>query len=482
MRKKLCVLFAISIILFMTACANNDSVEQNGNGGSDGDAVTLELWNRYPELREPFNILISEFEKEHPNIKINKQDLPLDSHEAQLQTAVSSGDLPDMFTTAVELVTLVENDSVKNLDEVFTEEVRDEFYEGTWWENGTTLNDSVYVFPFKSPQSGLMSMMYYNIDVLEQLGISEDEIPTSWAEFKDIGKRILDESGGSIAPLAWSNEGWATDRFASMMATTITPENFGFFNYKEGEPAYTSDGLIESAEFLKELFDEGIMAQNSVEVGTMDAEAHFAVGANAFWISGAWTGNQLVNDHNFDNWGVTSIPTSDGEPYYLPAASETDGLHVNNDTEHWEEVKIFLEYALENLHEVLYVNTGLGVPAKMGVEGEHAFEQQQDIAELEIEHVIPSPKPGQVNFDTIQFDRDFNSALDIGGVGDAIIGYLSGNVANIEAELEKMDEEAKELFTKMLEEDENVSREDFIFQNWVPFEPYIEADYEELGE
>lgn len=479
MKKRFSLLFVISIILLIAACANNDNVEQSDSSNSDGEVVTLELWNRYPELREPFNVLISEFEEEHPNIKIEKQDLPLDSHEAQLQTAISSGDLPDMFTTATDLATLVENESLKNLDEVFTEDVRDEFYEGTWWENGTTLNNSVYVFPFKSPQSGLMSMMYYNIDVLEQLGISEEEVPTTWEEFKDIGVRILDESDGSIAPFAWNNEGWTTDRLASMMATSITPENFGFFNYKEGEPAYTSEGLIESAEFLKELFDDGIMDQNSVEVGTMDAEAHFAAGANAFWISGAWTGNQLINDHNFSNWGVTSIPTKNEELYYLPAASEADGLHVNNDTEHWEEVKVFLEYALENLHEVLYVNTGLGVPAKMGVEGEHSFEQQQDIAELEMEHVIPSPKPGQVNFDAIQFDRDFNSALDIGGVGDAIVGYLSGNVTDIEAELGEMDEQAKELFSNMLEENSDVSREDFIFSNWVPFEPFTEADYEQ---
>lgn len=479
MRKRLYLLFAISMIVFMAACANSDNGSQNGDGGSDGDTVTLELWNRYPELRGPFDTLISNFEEEHPNIKINKQDLPLDSHQAQLQTAISSGDLPDIFTTATDLSILVENGSAKNLDEVFTEDVRDQFYEGTWFENGTTLNDSVYVFPFKSPQSGLMMMMYYNIDVLDQLGISEDEVPTSWEEFKDIGERILDESGGSIAPLAWNNEAWSNNRLAGMMATTITPEHFDFFDYKEGEPAYTSEGLLESAEFLKELFDDGIMAPNSVEVATTDAEAHFAVGANAFWISGAWTGNQLVNDHNFDNWGVTSIPTKNGEPYYFPAARDADGLQVNNDTEHWEEVKVFLEYALDNLHEVLYVNTGIGIPAKKGVEGEHAFDQQQDIANIEIEHVMPSPKPGQVNFDTIQFERDFNSALDIGGVGDAIIAYLSGNVTDIEAELEGMDKQAKELFTKMLEENSDVSREDFIFSNWVPFEPYTEADYEE---
>src|SRR5699024_10040691 len=185
----------------------------------------------------------------------------------------------------------------------------------------------------------------------------------------------------------------ATERLASMMATAITPVNFDFFTYKEDKPDYTIDGLIESTESLKELFDEGIMAQNSVEVGTTDADAHFAVGANAFWISGSWTGNQLINDHNFSNWGVTSIPTKDGKPYYFPGASETDGLQVNNDTEHWEVVKVFLEYELENLHEILYVNTGLGVPANMGFEGDYAFEQQADIAEQELTNVMQALTP-----------------------------------------------------------------------------------------
>jgi len=42
-----------------------------------------------------------------------------------------------------------------------------------------------------------------------------------------------------------------------------------------------------------------------------------------------------------------------------------------------------------------------------------------------------------------------------------------------------MDEQAKELFSNMLEENSDVSREDFIFSNWVPFEPFTEADYEQ---
>src|SRR5699024_9629189 len=251
------LLFVILIVMLTTACANSE--DENAQDNNDEDSVTLELWNRYPELRKPFDKLISNFEDDHPNIKINKQDLPLDSHQAQLQTAVSSGELPDMFTTALDLVDLVDNDLVKDLDEVFTDDVRDEFFEGTWWENGTTLDGSAYVFPFVAPQTGAF-VLYYNKAVLEELGINEDEIPETWDEFEEIGERILDESNGGIYPLAWNNEGWSNEGLINMMATAISPEAPEYFNYLEGEPTYYTEGKVESAKYLKERYDSGIVS------------------------------------------------------------------------------------------------------------------------------------------------------------------------------------------------------------------------------
>src|SRR5690625_3217417 len=264
-----------------------------------------------------------------------------------------------------------------------------------------------------------------------------------------------------------------------MMATAISPEAPEYFNYLEGEPTYYTEGKVESAQYLKELYDSGIVSNDATELSTMDAEAHFDAGANAFWISGPWTGNQLINDHEFTDWGVAPLPTKDGKPYYQIAARQADGLQVSKDTEHWEEVQTFLEYALDNLHEIFYVETGLGIPAKEDVEGEVAFEQQNDLMDIQLDYAIPIPKPEQVNLETIQFNKDFTSALENTSIGDAVVGYLSGAVDNIEEELKKLDQEAKDEFSKLLEENSQVSREDFIFPNWEPFTPFTEEDYEE---
>ncbi|TDQ41224.1 ABC transporter substrate-binding protein [Aureibacillus halotolerans] len=444
--------------------------------GSSEDAVTLTLWNRYPELRDPFDKLISDFEKEHPNIKIEKQDLPLDSHYAQLQTALSEDQLPDIFTTALGLKDLVEADAVKNLNEVFTEDVKSQFVEGVWTENGTTLNDNVYVFPFLSPKSGAY-IMYYNKSILEEFGYTESDIPRSWDEFVEFGKELRAASGDTIYPLSWTNEGWANEGLVNMMSTAITPEVPWNMNYKEGQPTFTQPGKIESIHYLKRLLDEGVMAPASIETNVSKAEANFTAGANAFWISGNWTGMQLTNSYGFTDWGVVPIPTKNGDPYYYPAGRQVDGFSVSQDTEHWEEVKIFLEYSIENLHQTLYVEPGIGIPAKKDVGGEAAYPQFADIRDLMNELAISVPNPVQNNLAIIEFQRDYTGKLDAQDSGALIGGYLAGAVPDVEAELKKQEEKHRAMFSETLEQHPDVSREDFIFENWTPFEPFTAEDY-----
>src|SRR5690625_7731159 len=107
------------------------------------------MWNRYTELNEPFAKLVEDFEEENPGIKIEIQDIPVSSQTASYQSAVSEDTLPDIWTTAVvSLDELVDLDKAKNLNELFPQEVKDDYYTGTWFENGTTLNGDVYVLSF----------------------------------------------------------------------------------------------------------------------------------------------------------------------------------------------------------------------------------------------------------------------------------------------------------------------------------------------
>ena len=76
------------------------SVLAGCGGGSGGDSgpATVRLWTWYTQQREQFPQLIEEFEASHPNIKVqNRLFGDTNSYLPALQSAVASGDPPEIF-------------------------------------------------------------------------------------------------------------------------------------------------------------------------------------------------------------------------------------------------------------------------------------------------------------------------------------------------------------------------------------------------
>lgn len=462
-------IFTLVFLAFFTACSSTN----------EDDSVVISVWNRHPELNEPWADFIDEFESEYPDIKVELENIPVSTQAASYQAAVSEGNLPDIFDLATYSIDeLVHLDLLKNLDELFPEEEKDNYYPGTWFEGGTTLNGNVYIFPVFSPNHGT-NMMYYNKNVLEEFGVAEDEIPETWDEFISVGKDIYEKSDKSTYGLAFYNAEWAVTNFVNPQSTVLNPETPTTMNLVEGKPEYKNQGTIESINFLKELYEERIMHPSSLEVDTFQAEAEFIAGNAAFYINGNWSGSDITS-LGFDDWGVTDIPTMDGKQWYSDAARGVDGLAVSKETEHWDEVKILLEYAKEHIYSKVVISSGASQPSKMNVSGDAPFPQFNQILELMTAASLPIPKPAERSLEVIEFERRYNELLSLDSIGDLTIGYLSGEVDDVGEELEKMDEEANKIFDELLEESDKVSRKLYQFPNWEPYTPYLEEDYEEL--
>lgn len=473
MRKITLLLTVLFIGLFLIGCTNETS---------DEDAVTLSMWNRYPGNHELMEDFVKGFEDKHPGIKIDLDRIPGDTMEAAYQTAASDASFPDIFTHGViPLYEFVELGLAKNLDELLSEEDRERFHPGTFQENIHTYNGEVYALPVvNSPNHGTW-MMHYNKDVLEANGISEDEIPQTWEELIEVGNRIYENSDGNNYGLIFYND-WAVSPFVEQQATAISPEIPRNINFITGEPDYNNRGNIETIEYLKTLLDEKIMHPASLEVNAHEAEAQFAAGNAAFFIGGNWISSHLINNHKFEDFGVARMPTKDGNPVYKPAGGETDGLMVSENTEHWEEVKIFMEYALENFEKEVAIPEGASQPATIDVEFEAPFPQYEAMDELMSEYSLPVPEPTERSLETIDFIIDFNNQMANYSMQQIIVGYLTGEIDDVESILTEADQKAKEVFDTLLDEYEDVSREYFQFPNWEPFTPYTEEYYEELEE
>lgn len=223
MKKKVLALFlAAAMILGVAGCggggqsgagsegASSDSgtdgaadTEQNAaaedtepDAGSDGEQIVLKYtgWGSPAEKKTTQNV-ISNFEKNHPNVKVEYVHIPTD-YNTKLTTMIAAGQGPDVALlngdTALQWATegqlmnmleLAEDDPEFDLDAIMPQVVY-------WWDEGKAcgVNGALEVY-------GLM----YNRDILAQAGI---EVPTTeggawtWDEFVEVLRTLtIDQSG-----------------------------------------------------------------------------------------------------------------------------------------------------------------------------------------------------------------------------------------------------------------------------------------------
>lgn len=470
-------LIMIGILIFIVAgCADAESSSEDGK-------VTLTITDRWFADNDDFkDELFEEFEEEHPDIKIERDEIvDGEDYKKAIQAAVNGENLPDLFATIPELPTykLEELGVLHEMNDVIEESDYDkeDFEEGMWTEGGTTINDDIYALPIYTNKKDSI-LMFYNKEILEEAGLSEDDVPESWDELMDVSEQIQDETEASSTFLNVNN--YVIGDIVQQMGSAITPEIDADEERQTGEVKYGSDGVIESAEFIEKLIDEGYDDPSDKTREINEGPGVFAGGKVAFYFDGPWTVTTL-NKEGFDQdkYGVAQIPTKDGKELYngYSGASLKSGYHISKDTEHYEEAKEFLKF---------FVNKGY----ELEVEHQESFPPIQEIfdeadkpddiktkaIEMQTENHIATPDPVLNNPDAIQVKNIEENNGTNKTIDKVIQGYLVDKVDDLPAELQEMsdeDNEAREEAIKEVQDDGvDIDKSDWIFPNWEPFEPY----------
>lgn len=152
---------------------------------------------------DTFNALIGEFEKQHPNIKVQPQKPqgsdPNPAHDAasSVQTEAAAGNPPDVAQLGFDTLDFAaEQLGAKPLDDlVGKNEVNSEFggqfpYTGTIRTIGN-LDDKTYGVPFVLSTP----VLYYNASLFRQAGLDPDNPPKTWDEVQQDGQKIKQATG-----------------------------------------------------------------------------------------------------------------------------------------------------------------------------------------------------------------------------------------------------------------------------------------------
>ncbi len=311
-----------SMVLVVSACSN----------ASAGDKVTLRLWAMGRE-GEVVSELIPAFEKEHPGIHVEVQQIPWTAAHEKLLTAYVGEATPDIAmlgnTWVPEFVAL---NALEPLDSMVAQSKslrHDDFFPGIWKTN--VVDGKTYGVPWYVDTR----LVYYRSDILAKAGYNE--MPKTWAEWRTAMKKIKSQMSANQYPMLMPTNEWPLPGgFALETGSPILKVGgrFGAFQ----EPKFR-----QAFEFYLSFFREGLAPPvSSSQISNLFQE--FERGNIAMYISGPWYIGEFRNrlDKSVQGkWMTAPMPGIDGPGAGMAAGSS---LSIFAGSEHKEEAWLLVEY------------------------------------------------------------------------------------------------------------------------------------------
>lgn len=291
-RKTLAVT-AAAVVAAMTlaACGGGDS----GSGGEDGGDVTMTFWHNSTtgDGKAYWEDTVAAFEEANPGVTIKIQSIQNEDMDGKLQTALNSGDAPDIFMArgGGKLADVVEAGQAMDLTDALTQETRDALGEASL--AAFSVDGSVYGVPTAVLPGGL----YYSKDLFAQAGITEtpttvDELNAAvdklkaagiqpialgakdawpaahWYYFFALRECSQDTMTQAAKDMSFDDECWTKAGEDLQEFAATEPFNEGYLTTTAQQGAGSSAGLIANHQAAMELmgaWDPGVIANLTPE-------------------------------------------------------------------------------------------------------------------------------------------------------------------------------------------------------------------------
>ncbi|GAB2984271.1 ABC transporter substrate-binding protein [Frigoribacterium salinisoli] len=186
--------------LALTGCSGG-----SGSSGEDGGDVAMTLWQNSTTGpgQDFWTATAADFEAANPGVTIDVQTVQNEDFDSKLQTALNSGDAPDVFLQrgGGKLAAMAGAGQLKDLTDGISDDARDQISEGTFAAGAFDGKD------YTMPVAVLPGGIWYSQDLFDAAGISTppttmDELDDAVSSLKDSGVQPVALGGKDAWPAA----------------------------------------------------------------------------------------------------------------------------------------------------------------------------------------------------------------------------------------------------------------------------------------
>jgi len=366
--------FTIPVLLCLLACS----------GVSTQNKTTIEFWGLGRE-GEVVALMVPEFEKAHPGIHVEVQQIPWTAAHEKLLTAHVGGSLPDVAQMGNTWIP--EFHTVGALEDIGPYVARSrtirraDYFDGIWKTNiaGSTL----YGVPWYVDTR----VLFYRSDLLRDAGY--DHPPQTWSEWTAAMQAMKEKSGRKdFYPILLPTNEWP-------QPVILALQNGATLVAADGRPMFLEPKFISAFEFYISMFRRGLAP---VVPATLIANLfqQFQAGEFASFISGPWQVGEIRRRlPGFDaHWATAPLPGPDGTPYPGLSLAGGSSLSLFRGSKHKAEAWQFIEFLSQpDQQRKLYELSG-DMPAVKSVWNTPGLANDEKLRafRVQLDHTVPTPQ------------------------------------------------------------------------------------------
>lgn len=282
-----------------------------GCGKSSTESTTLRFWAMGRE-GEVLQRLVPEFERVHPGIHVDVQQLPWSAAHEKLLTAFAGDSTPDLCqlgnTWIAEFAAI---HALEPLDRRVAESSRiasTDYFSGIWDTN--VVDGQLYGVPWYVDTR----LLFYRRDLLLEAGFAAP--PKDWREWQRMLAAVKERAGNDrYAILLPTNEFEPLLALALQQDTPLLRDDARYGNFE-------SEGFRRALAFYLEVFQRG-WTPHATGADVANVWNEFGRGYFAFYISGPWNIGEFkrrLPAEEQGSWMTAPLPGPDG-----PGASTAGG-------------------------------------------------------------------------------------------------------------------------------------------------------------
>ena len=345
-RKSIFVMMSIVMIVVLALAGCSSST--NESASSDGKTV-IKFMHLWPEGSSKaqytiVNNIIKQYEKDHPDIKIQTEILGNEQYKDKIKVLSASNELPDVGVTwaAGYLKPFVEGNMLAPLDDKIESDFKDSFVAGT--TEAYAVDGKTYGLPLELN----ITPVYYNKEIFEKYNL---EIPETYDQFVEVVKTLVDKG---VTPITLGNK----DRWTGSMWYMYLADRIGgseaLANAINRSGSFEDPALLKAAEEVKKLVDMGAFVKGFNGLSNDEAKGYFMNEQAAMYLMATWelpnyTTSPDVTQEFKDKVGYFKFPTYEGGKGDINSyvGGPGVGLFVSENSKVKDESKNFVSYLVK---------------------------------------------------------------------------------------------------------------------------------------